>query len=147
MFEAATGTQVRELKGCNTAVSCLLFGATSDVLYSGGQGSDNAIAEWRLAEGREPTVMRTLQGHTHSVSSIALSPEERYMASASFDRTVRLWEVATGQPIRVLEGHITCVNSVVWSRDGEAIVSGSYDNTVSVWGMDAQVCIVCFRHA
>ena len=85
------------------------------------------------------TVTRRLQGHTGSVYGISVSPDEKYLASASEDKTVRLWEVATGQQIRVLEGHTGEVFSVVWSRDGEMIVSGGGDNTARIWGLDAQV--------
>ncbi len=137
VFEAATGTQVREFEFVKEDVLCLEFGATSDVLYSGGQ--DNIITIWNLAEGRMATVTRRLQGHTGTVRGISVSPDEKYLASASEDKTVRLWEVATGQQIRVLEGHTGEVFSVVWSRDGEMIVSGGGDNTACIWGLDAQV--------
>jgi WD40 repeat protein len=90
VIDAATGTQVRELKGGHTWswVSCLVFGATSDVLYSGGNDDDCAIIEWKLAKGQEATVTCRLQGHTGSLSSISTSPCGRMMASGSDDRTV-----------------------------------------------------------
>jgi WD40 repeat protein len=85
VIDAATGTQVRELKGGHTGgcVLCLVFGATSDVLYSGGggDGDDYAIIEWKLAEGREATVTCRLQGHTGDVRGISTSPCGTMMAS------------------------------------------------------------------
>ena len=77
--------------------------------------------------------------HYSTVHSIALSPDDRYMASGSYDKTVVLWDVATGQRIRVLGGHEDAVHSVAWSRDGRYIVSGSADKTLLVWEADVQV--------
>jgi WD40 repeat protein len=141
VVDAATGTQVRELKEGHTGyyVLCLVFGATSDVLYSGGDDDDHAIIEWKLAEGREATVTRKLHGHTNPVAGISVSPCATWMASASSNTTVRVWNLSTGKQIRELEGHTQSVCDVKWSRDGKRIVSGSKDATVRVWEVDVQV--------
>jgi WD40 repeat protein len=146
VIDAATGTQVWELKGGHTGmyVLCLVFGATSDVLYSGGGGfgDDHAIIEWKLAEGREATVTCRLQGHTDDVNSISMSPCGRMMASGSNDGYVVIWDLPRKSKVRVLEGHTHWVMSVVWSGDGEIITSGSWDETVRVWQVNVQVCSV-----
>jgi WD40 repeat protein len=141
VIDAATGTQARELKGGHTGsrVLCLVFGATSDVLYSGCGGGDNAIIEWKLAERQEATVTCRLQGHTGAVMDISTSPCGRMMASGSGDRTVVIWELTSKSKIRVLEGHTHFVESVAWSDDGEFIASGSDDKTVRVWQVNVQV--------
>ncbi len=141
VIDAATGTQVRELKGGHTGsrVWCLVFGATSDVLYSGGGGGDYAIIEWKLAEGREATVTCRLQGHTGDVNSISTSPCRRMMASGSDDGTVVIWDLTRKSKIRVLEGHTDWVRSVAWSGDRDIIASGSGDTTVCVWQVNVQV--------
>src|SRR5690242_20613951 len=64
-------------------------------------GADGKIAIW--TEGRSAPD-RTLDGHAAPVASLALSPDGTMLASASWDRTVRLWPIAGGAP-RVLEGH------------------------------------------
>jgi WD40 repeat protein len=112
VIEAATGTQVRELKGghkAGSSVFCLVYRATSDVLYSGGGCGDCAIIEWRLAEGREATVTRRLRGHTGTVSGMAMSPCNEFIASASCDRTVRIWGLATGGGLRAIQS-----GSLLW---------------------------------
>jgi WD40 repeat protein len=53
--------------------------------------------------------------------------------SGSKDKTVRLWDVASGAHLNTLEGHATSVNSVAFSPDGTRVVSGSKDNTVRLW--------------
>src|SRR6185312_7309951 len=71
-------------------------------------GADGNIAIW--TEGRSAPD-RTLDGHAAPVASLALSPDGTMLASASWDRTVRLWPIAGGAP-RVLEGHTQNVNGV-----------------------------------
>ena len=55
------------------------------------------------------------------------------MASGSWDRTVRLWDVETGACVKTLQGHRSRVNSVRFSPDGRRLASGSGDRTVRVW--------------
>jgi WD40 repeat protein len=71
--------------------------------------------------------------HRDRVTSVAWSPDGRTLASGSWDRTVRLWEVPTGKLLATLEGHTKAVTSVAWSPDGKALASGALDNTVRLW--------------
>ncbi len=55
------------------------------------------------------------------------------MVSGSRDKTVRIWDAATGQELHKLQGHSDSVTSVVWSPDGTKVVFGSSDKTVRIW--------------
>ena len=57
------------------------------------------------------------------------------MASGSDDRTVRIWDAATGQLQRELKGHSSGVFSVAFSPNGAQVASGSWDNTVRIWNV------------
>ncbi|KAK7582831.1 hypothetical protein V3481_012129 [Fusarium oxysporum f. sp. vasinfectum] len=80
-------------------------------------------------------VLQTLEGHTSSVSSVVFSKDGRFIASGSWDKTVKMWNVATGEEERTLEGHTDEVLSVVFSNDGRLIASGSGDNTIKIWNV------------
>jgi WD40 repeat protein len=64
---------------------------------------------------------------------VAFSPDGRRLASASEDKTVRVWDAATGQQVLALRGHTGAVSCVAFSPDGRRLASASEDKTVRVW--------------
>ncbi|WXC50995.1 hypothetical protein QX201_010700 [Fusarium graminearum] len=70
-----------------------------------------------------------------SVSSVVFSSDDRLIASGSWDKTIKIWNVATGKEEQTLEGHTDWVNSVVFSSDDRLIASGSDDNTIKIWNV------------
>ncbi|MEH2067325.1 MAG: TIR domain-containing protein [Nostoc sp.] len=75
----------------------------------------------------------TLRGHNGLISRVEWSLDGTMLASPSFDSTIKLWSVDTGECIRTLEGHKGRVWTVAWSPDGKSIASGSADNTIRFW--------------
>jgi WD40 repeat protein len=74
-----------------------------------------------------------LEGHSAYVRAVVFSSDGQLIASASNDRTVRVWETATGACRSVLQGHSDLVSAVVFSPDGQLVASASEDSTVRVW--------------
>jgi len=72
-------------------------------------------------------------GHSAAVLSVALSPDDKILASGSSDATVKLWDVVSGKELRTLTGHSSGVVSVTFSADGKALASGSQDRTIKLW--------------
>jgi WD40 repeat protein len=77
--------------------------------------------------------LQTLEGHNGWVGSIAFSPDGAWLASGSNDRTVKIWDAATGALQQTLEGHSGLVESIAFSHDGAQLASGSLDGTVKIW--------------
>jgi WD40 repeat protein/serine/threonine protein kinase len=85
--------------------------------------------------------VRTLQGHTNGVTSVAVSPDGRHIVSGSYDKTLRVWDLGTGRCLNTLQGHTESVDSVAVSPDGRQIVSGSNDKTLRVWALETGSCL------
>ena len=86
---------------------------------------------WDFASGGGHLV-NTLEGHTSSVSSVAITPDGTKIVSGSYDNTIKVWDIASGRLLNTLEGHTSSVSSVTITPRYK-IVSASYDNTIKVW--------------
>jgi WD40 repeat protein/serine/threonine protein kinase len=82
-----------------------------------------------------------LAGHAGPVNSVCLRADGRQALSGGGDRTLRLWDVATGRCLRVFEGHFGPVTSVALSRDGRLAVSGGVDAELKVWDVATGRCL------
>jgi len=85
--------------------------------------------------------LQTLEGHGGSVWSVVFSHDSRQLASASADRTVKIWDAETGKCLQALEGHGDWVHSVVFSHDSRQLASASGDRTVKIWDAETGKCL------
>ncbi len=90
----------------------------------------------RLSDLMTREVKMELGGHKKGVKSISFSPDGKTMASGSWDKTIRLWDVPKGVYKKTLKGHKKSINSMEFSADGKLLTSASRDNTARVWDVE-----------
>jgi WD40 repeat protein len=79
--------------------------------------------------------IQTLQGHMNSVNTISFSPDGKYLASGSSDKTVKIWDMELKTEIITLKNHLLKVNSVAFSPDGDYFISASDDRSIKLWNI------------
>jgi guanine nucleotide-binding protein subunit beta-2-like 1 protein len=99
---------------------------------------DRTVIEWDLgARSDDPyeygRAHRGLRGHSHHVQDVTVSRDGQFALSASWDRSLRLWDLNYGRSERVFTGHRNDVLSVAFSPDNRQIVSGGRDRSIRLW--------------
>jgi WD40 repeat protein/tRNA A-37 threonylcarbamoyl transferase component Bud32 len=137
IWDAENGQEFLTLNGDTGLVRSVAYSPDGKQIVSG--GFDGSLKIWDASTGK---VTLTFKGHPktpvsgvgfNSVNSVAFSHDGRQVVSCSQDKSIMIWEVATGQEILTLKGHTRWVSSVAYSPDGKQIVSGGVDGSLKIW--------------
>jgi ribosome assembly protein 4 len=91
---------------------------------------DHTLFLWEPASSKKPLIRMT--GHQQQVNITSFSPDGRLIASASFDKSIKLWD-SNGKFLGNLRGHVGAVYQIGWAADSRMLVSGSKDSTLKIW--------------
>jgi WD40 repeat protein len=125
LWDPVTGKLNREFKN-SRVTEAVAFSSDGKTLASG-EGSQ--VQLWDVETG---TLLRTLHGHAKSVRSVAFARDSSLLASASEDKTIRLWDSQTGKSTHILTTSDE-VHAIAFSPDGSRLASGTRDAKVQLW--------------
>ena len=128
-------TNLKTLDVSHGGAYCAAFSPNGKRLAQGHvYGTENTIVIWEMVRemGRVGDELK-LKGHTGKVISVAFSRDGKRLASGSLDKTIRIWDAATGKELLKLNGDSLAVTSVAFSPEGDLLVSGGGDRTIKFW--------------
>ena len=126
-----TGEDVVFLESHAAAVKTVAFAGAGRAVSG---GDDYDLYLWDLKSG----LAKLMDGHQAQIKSVAVSPDAELVASASWDRTIGLWDATTGENLGFLQGHDGPVNDVAFSPDGARLYSAASDGTIRIWDVAAR---------
>jgi choice-of-anchor C domain-containing protein len=143
LWDVKAGEKVRTLVGrpsnppdLDQSVGSVAFSPDGKILAAGfgdpayGGGGRQIIKLWEVASGRE--IHPPLTGHRSSIHSLVFAPDGKTLASASLDRTVKLWNTGTWKAIRTLTAS-AALKAVAFSPDGTTLAAGGTDGRIQLW--------------
>ncbi|MBE9128155.1 MULTISPECIES: serine/threonine-protein kinase [unclassified Coleofasciculus] len=117
-------------------------------VHQGNSASLKAIALRPIAKvlslSKTWQCLHTLKGHSSSVCSVAISPDGQWLASGSFDKTIKLWNPQRGELLHTLTRHSQPVLAVAFSPNGQLLVSGSVNDTIDLWNLSTGIVSCTF---
>lgn len=135
VWSGDTGSPVRRLVGHTDRVWSVSFSSMNQVISG---SDDRTIRMWNIADGS----YTIFEGHHKTVRCVRFAPQDKYIASASDDHRVGIWDPNEkgGRP-RWLRGHSDCVYSVAFLESGRRLASCSGDKTVRVWDIENETAL------
>jgi WD40 repeat protein len=139
LWSLSDGSLIRTLEGHGSDVNSVAFSPDGALLAGSGWGpadgkGNNSATVWTVADG---TIRFRLEGHKSHVDQVRFSPDGSRIATASDDRTVRLWSSADGQLLHTFEGELgEAALSVAFSPDGAVLATGWWDNRIRFWTVE-----------
>jgi WD40 repeat protein len=129
VLDLGAGGAPRSLRGHTDVARALTFGRDGTLFSAGAEG---IVRAWNLATGES----RAYTGHDGRVRALALSADQRYLASGGADGNILVWDLAHGGRPTVLRGHAAEVRWVAFAPSGAELASAGWDGTVRRWNLE-----------
>jgi WD40 repeat protein len=137
LWDVAAGKELTTLSGHNHYVTSVAFSPNGKLLASGGQElvDDGRQSGYGVAKLWDAIIHqeKVTLGHEQMVSAAAFSPSGRTLVTASWDQTVRVWDVATGEERPSLGRHKAAVLCLAFASDGSTLAAGGRDFGIKLW--------------
>jgi WD40 repeat protein len=165
LWNLKTRKLIRSLPGHKDGVNAVVISPDGRTFVSAGGSAkpttDKTIRVWNLLQPQKSAPQRKLQrklqpkakrpnpnnllltltGHTSGITSLAITPDGQTLVSSSYDKTIKLWNLKTGQLTNTLTGHNSWVRSIAISPDGQILASGggsldpNTDTNIRLWNL------------
>lgn len=138
VWDLATLKPVAQVRSPGGVIGTMAFDPAGNVLFTGGESRE--IKLWDFSTGKfapNAKPFERLVGHESYVTCLAMSPDGKYLASASADLSLRLWNVAEGKLRTMLRGQLAQVNSVAFAPKGDYLASAANNGEVKIWDVQA----------
>ncbi|MFP4322426.1 MAG: protein kinase domain-containing protein [Anaerolineales bacterium] len=127
LWDVNTGDPLIEYETANSDVFSLTFDNDGGRLFA---TFSNRVVVWDTQTGDQ---LQIFEGHTATVTAVALSPDERLVISGGDDRQLIVWDALTGERLYTLTGHTAAITDVVFADDASAFYSTSFDGSLRRW--------------
>ncbi|MBR8837880.1 MAG: hypothetical protein DSM106950_28715 [Stigonema ocellatum SAG 48.90 = DSM 106950] len=104
------------------------------------------IQIWQWNGNQFVPLKNPIKGHAEAVLCLAFSSDSLLLVSGSLDKTIKLWQVNSGECLQDWKGHQGAVQAILFSRDGQTVVSGSSDSTINLWNIYTALPAVTIRN-
>jgi WD40 repeat protein len=128
IFDATSGDLLLTLTGHQFDVWAIAFSPDAKRLASGGSNDGN-VRIWDLSTGES----LTLEGHTAAIEALAFHPNGEWLATASDDFTMKIWDTVTGELLRDVTDFRDVVDGVAFSPDGTRLAATSTNTETRIW--------------
>ena len=163
LWDVTTGQAIHSQQAYRSALLCLAFSPDGQTLACG--GADHIVRLWSVDQDAHPPfaameatessvvqplvegsqIRHFLQGHTHFLCSVAFSPDGQTIASSDADRTIRLWNRATGQALQTMREHQGSVRTLAFApapsllpQGAALLASAGADRIIRLWAVSTQ---------
>jgi WD40 repeat protein len=145
------GTHIRQLAAgeepvFQTAWNSAAFGPVAERVAEMAYDGRGPVGEWFQLRNRPPFTpnpgyLKVLTGDSAFVSAVSITSDGGQAVSGGMYKTLRLWDLVTGECLKVLEGHTERIHTVSITPDGGKAVSGGYDKTLRLWDLATGECL------